>query len=34
MMVYSIYEEQSLVGCDSVLMDDKFLTFYVLVFLG
>jgi hypothetical protein len=34
MMDYSIYEEQRLVGCDAVLMGKKFLTFYVIVFLG
>jgi len=34
MMDYPIYEEQSLVGCDAVLMGKKFLTFCVLFFLG
>lgn len=34
MMDYAIYEEQSLVGCDSVLMGKKFVTFCVLVFQG
>lgn len=31
-MDYSIYEEQSFVGCDAVLMVEKLLTFCVFVF--
>jgi hypothetical protein len=31
-MDYSIYEEQSFVGCYAVLMGEKFLTFRVFVF--